>query len=149
MNACPVLMTCTERSVFESSVVGFDGVVRVLLGDMACDRQQLVDHSAVGRCPVGAHLARVRAVLQGAGEELVSGRKISLLRDQDVDDLAVLVNRPVQIHPPPGDFHIRLVDAPAIAGCMPAGACRVDQQRGEPLHPAIDGHVVNRDAPFG
>ena len=62
-----------------------------------------------------------------------SGRKISLLRDQDVDDLAVLVNRPVQIHPPPGDFHIRLVDAPAIAGCRPAGACRVDQQRGEPL----------------
>src|SRR5918997_1002746 len=30
-------------------------------------------------------------------------------------------------------------------GCS-AGACRVDQQWGEPLHPAVDGDMINRDA---
>jgi hypothetical protein len=32
---------------------------------------------------------------------------------------------------------------------MPAGTCRVDQQRGEPLHPPIDRHVIDVDAPLG
>ena len=86
---------------FQSSVVSFDGVVCLPLGDMAGDRQQLIKHSGVGRCPVGAHLTRARAVVQSAGEEPASGRQIHLLGDQDVDDLAVLVDRPVQIDPPP------------------------------------------------
>jgi len=45
-------------------------------------------------------------VLQGSDEEPASGRQIPLLGDQDVDDPAVLVNRPVKIDPPSGDFHI-------------------------------------------
>jgi hypothetical protein len=32
---------------------------------------------------------------------------------------------------------------------VPARSCRVDQQRSKPLHPAIDTHVVDRDAAFG
>jgi len=116
---------------------------------MACGRHQLLDHSWVGRCPVGAHLGRVEAVLQGAGEEPASGRQVPLLGDQDVNDLAVLVDCPVQLDPPPDDFHICLVDEPAIARCMPAGSGRVDQQRGESLHPTIDGHVINVDTAFG
>ena len=42
-----------------------------------------------------------------------------------------------------------LVYDPAISRNVPAGACRIDQQRSEPLHPAIDGHVIDLDPAFG
>jgi hypothetical protein len=32
---------------------------------------------------------------------------------------------------------------------VPARPSGVGQQRGEPLHPAVDGHVVDLDAAFG
>jgi hypothetical protein len=32
---------------------------------------------------------------------------------------------------------------------MPAGAGRIDQQWSEPLHPAVNGHMVDRDPAFG
>jgi hypothetical protein len=44
---------------------------------------------------------------------------------------------------------LRFVNEPSIPGGVPAGACRINQQRGEPLHPAVDGHLVNLDAPLG
>ena len=55
----------------------------------------------------------------------------------------------VQIDPAPGDFDVRFVDAPPITRAVPAGSCRIDEQRREPLHPPIDGHVINRDAALG
>jgi hypothetical protein len=33
----------------------------------------------------------------------------------DVDDLAVLVDRPVDVSPPSGDLHIVLIDVPTVA----------------------------------
>jgi hypothetical protein len=33
--------------------------------------------------------------------------------------------------------------------CDAAGSCRVDQQRGEPLHPAVDGDVIHIDSAPG
>ncbi len=66
-----------------------------------------------------------------------------------VDDLPELVDRPVQIDPPSGDFYIGLVYEPPVTGAMPAGPGRVDQQRGEPLHPAIDRDMVYLDAALG
>jgi hypothetical protein len=45
--------------------------------------------------------------------------------------------------------YIRLIDEPAIPRDVPAGSGRVDQQRSEPLHPAIHGDVIDRDATFG
>jgi hypothetical protein len=80
-------------------------------------------------------------VVERLGEEPASSREIPFLRDEDVDDLAELVDRPVQIDPPPGHFDVRLIDKPPITGGVPARSCRVDQQRGEPLHPAVDGDV--------
>ena len=48
-----------------------------------------------------------------------------------------------------GNLDICFVNTPSIPGGVPAGACRVDQQRGEPLHPAVDGDMINRDAVSG
>jgi hypothetical protein len=56
----------------------FDGIVGVLLGDVAGGGQPLVKHAGVGRCPVGGDLTRVSAVLEGVGEEPPRGRQIRL-----------------------------------------------------------------------
>ena len=32
---------------------------------------------------------------------------------------------------------------------MPAGSNRVDQQRSEPLHPAVNGHMIDLDPALG
>jgi hypothetical protein len=116
MNACPTLMTRVERSrlrprigrnrEFKPSMIGFDRVSGVLLQDMARRGQQLIDHSRVGGRLIGADFAGTWAVLQGTGEEPASGRQVSLLGDQHVDDLSELVNRPVQIHPSRGHLDI-------------------------------------------
>jgi hypothetical protein len=88
-------------------------------------------------------------VIKGAGEESARGGQIPLLRDQDVNDLAELVDRSVQIDPPAADLDIRFVDKPTIAWGMPAWAGRINQQWSEPVHPAINRDVIDIDAPFG
>jgi hypothetical protein len=104
MNAWPVLTTRAERSRFnprmgsysgfEPSMIGFDGIVCVLLHDMARGGQQLIEYSLVGRCPICGHLARAYAVLEGAGEEPAGGCQIPFLGYQHVDDLVACQNSP-------------------------------------------------------
>ena len=73
-----------------------DNFIRsVLLNNVARGRQQLIEHSWVGRCPIGGHLGWSWVVIEGAGEKPAGGRQIPLLRDQHVDDLTELVDRPV------------------------------------------------------
>ena len=55
------------QSSFEPAMIGFNGIVRVLLHDMARGGQQLIEHSRVGRCPICRHLAGSWAVLEGTG----------------------------------------------------------------------------------
>jgi hypothetical protein len=109
---------------------------------------QLVEHSRVGGRPVGAHLGRLRAVLERPAEEPAGSREISFLGHQYVEDLAELINHPVQIDPSSRDFDVCFIDEPPIARDVSAGSCRVDQQRGEPLHPPVHAQVINHDAPF-
>jgi hypothetical protein len=68
-----------------SYVIGFEEVIRVLLGDVARGGYQLFVHLWVGLCPVRDHLGRVGAVVKDADEEPAGARQISLLRDQDVE----------------------------------------------------------------
>jgi hypothetical protein len=88
-------------------------------------------------------------VIQGAGDESTRGGQIPLPGDQDVNDLAELVDRSVQIDPPTADLDLRFVDTPAIAWGVPAGPGRINQQWGEPAHPAINRDVVDLYSAFG
>jgi hypothetical protein len=76
-------------------MIGFDGVIRILLGDVTRGRYQLLDHPRVGRRPIGSHLGGPWAVLQDTSEEPAGGGQIPFGRDQHIDDLAVLVDRPI------------------------------------------------------
>ena len=102
-------------------MIGFYRVVRVLLGHVVRGRQQLVEHPWVGRCPISGHLTWARSVPERLGEESTGGRQVSLLAGQDVDDLPVLVHRPIQLDPPSGDFDLGFVDEPPVAGGVSAG----------------------------
>jgi hypothetical protein len=93
---------------------------------MARRGQQLIEHPRIRRSSVGAHLCWAWATLEGAGEELASGRQIPILCDENVDDLAILVDRPIQIDPAPGDFDIGLINKPAITRHVPAGPGRIN-----------------------
>jgi hypothetical protein len=128
-------------------VISFDGIVCVSLHDMARRRQQLLEHTRIGRRAIGAHLCGAGAVVEGTGKEPASGRQISSVGYQDIDGLAILVDRPIQIPPPPGDFHIRLIHIPAISCGMPTRPGHIDQQRSKPLHPPIDRDMVSTAMP--
>jgi hypothetical protein len=71
--------------------------------------------------------------------------------DEHVNNLSELVDRAVHVAPLAGDFHVGLVCLPTISDQVPAGPGSLGQQlqRGEPLHPAVDGDVVNLDTPLG
>ena len=130
-------------------MISFDGVTRISLHDVARRRQQLIKDTRVGRRPISAHLDRARAVVEGTDKEAASGRQIPFFGDQDIDDLAILVDRPIQIDPTPGDFDISLINTPPITRRVPTGSGRLNQQRSEPLHPPVDRDMINLDAPLG
>ena len=65
------------------------------------------------------------------------------------DDWAVLVHYPVHATPATVDIHVGLVDEPAAVRCMPPRPGGADQQRGETLHPAVQGDVIDVSAAFG
>jgi hypothetical protein len=73
---------------------------------------------------------------------------VAAFGDQDVDDLTVPIDGAIQIDPAATDLDVGLVDEPAVAGCVPGGAGRVDELRREGLHPSVDRDVVDGDAPF-
>lgn len=130
-------------------MIGFDLVVRIWGVDVVGGGCQLGKDPRVARRPVGVHLDWPTAVGQGSGEQPAGRGEVPLFGGDDVDDLADLVDRPVQVGPPAGHFHLHLVDKPPIGRAVPAGPGRLDQQPGEPAHPPIHGHVIHDDATCG
>src|SRR5262245_44656465 len=72
----------------------------------------------------------------GMVEELVGRLAVPSGGGVHVDDLPELVHRPVQVDPPAGHLHLRLVDVPAVPGPVPGEPGHIDQQRAEAPHPA-------------
>ena len=61
----------------------------------------------------------------------------------------MLVDSSVNVPPHTGDADVGFVDEPAIADTVPARPSRLDDQRGEALHPSVDRDVIDFDAAFG
>jgi hypothetical protein len=78
-------------------VIGFDDVVRIPLQDMPRVRCEFIDDSRIDRRVIGDDLDRGWPVGQGSGEERPRSRAIAPLGEQDVDDLAALIDRPTQV----------------------------------------------------
>jgi len=70
------------------------------------------------------HLARTCRAGRGLQEEPAGSRKVTPVGQHDVDDLAVLVNSPAQVHPAARHPNADLIDEPPIPATMttPAAA---------------------------
>jgi hypothetical protein len=82
------------------------------------------------------------------GEEVSGCSGIASGRDVDVDDLTVLVDRPVDVPPPARDLHVGLVHEPAITDCVAARPGRVCEQRREALYPPEHRHMIDLHPAF-
>ena len=87
---------------------------------------QVVEDPWVDGCGVGDDLGR-RDLQRGQRplEEAAGGLAVAPLRDQDVDDLPMLVDRPIHVAPHAIDFDVRFVDEPPVAWRVAAESGRL------------------------
>ncbi len=116
-------------------MVGFHRVVRILQLDMKSPWDELVKDPWVDRCPVGGDLDRRGPIRECPAEERACRRQVASVGQPDVDDLAVLIDRPVQVRPAAGDLHVGLVDEPPVTRNMATRPGGLDELRGEPVGP--------------
>jgi hypothetical protein len=74
-------------------VISFHGVVGVLVHDVPRTRNQLLEQTRVDRRSVGRYLDRRRIEAHRGREDRPCCRAIATLRQQHVDDLAMLIDR--------------------------------------------------------
>jgi hypothetical protein len=87
--------------------------------------------------------------VQRPGEEPPGRVQVTALGQQHVNDLAVLVDRPVQTRPPASDLDVRLIGEPPVTGYVAARPGGLDELYRESLHPSVDGDVIDGDAALG
>jgi hypothetical protein len=84
--------------------MGFDAVVGVLPVTCAAARDEFVQYPAGTGQPYRYHLDGRRPLSHRADQESTAGGGVPLFGRQYVDDLPVLVDRPVAVLPPAGDL---------------------------------------------
>jgi hypothetical protein len=110
---------------------------------------QLVEHGGVDRCGVCDHLGgRHLQHLERPPEQQPSCVRVAASRDENVNDLPVLVDRSIHVPPHSVDLDVCFVDVPSIAWPVAGEPGGVGQQRGESLHPQVHGDVVDLDFAF-
>jgi hypothetical protein len=130
-------------------VICFDRVVRVLPDDVQGRGDQLAEDPRADVRAAGCDLGRDRAGLHRPDKEAPRGRQVTPHGQQDVDDLAMLADRPVQAGPPAGHLHIPLIDEPPVTRSVTARAGGLCELRSKTLHPPVDTDVIDGDAAPG
>lgn len=155
-NAWPAAIVRAERIFFQSAhrakpcleptVISFYDVVRVLLDDVPRSRRDVIKHARIDRCPVGRDLERNAAEGHRPGEEGTRSSAVAALGDEDVYDLATLVDRSVEVGPSAGDLDVGLIREPPIARGMARRSSSIDELTRERLNPTVDRHMIDLDA---
>ena len=83
---------------------------------------------------------------QRPGEAAPGSCQVAPRGQQDVDDLAVLIDCAVQVGLPAGDLQVGLIDEPQVPGNVPARASGLRKLRRQALDPPVDSDVIDRDA---
>jgi hypothetical protein len=81
-------------------------------------------------------------------EERASRREIASFRHVHINDLAVLIDRPIYVPPNTSDFDVGLINEPAVTNTVTTRPRGVDDQRCEALHPPLDRDVIDIDPAF-
>ena len=98
--------------------------------------------------PVGRDFGRRAVDTYGTCEEPGGCQHVAFLGNEHVDDLAVLVNGPIDVPPGPRHLDVRLVDEPTTTRTVAARLGRLHQDRRESLDPTEQRHVIDLDASF-
>src|SRR3954454_17220312 len=111
----------------------------------------LAQRPGIAREPVGHDTAWIAGVVpaQGAAEEALGRLLVPLGAEQEVDRLAGAVDGAVEITPLTADPEVGFVDVPRPAAGAQVPAYPLLELRGEALHPAVHGRVVDLDAAVG
>ena len=100
--------------------------------------------AAVDDDPLGPAVA-----LERLAKEPLGGREVTPFAEPELDRVAVAVDGTVEIHPPAADLDVCLVHMP-FAGDGSLATIEALQQFGRVANnPAVDGRVIDRDAPLG
>ena len=108
-------------------VICLDRIVGVLLNGVQRGGDQLIEHPRVGRGAVGRDLGRNGAGAERPGEEAPRCSQVTPDRQQDLNDLAMLIDGPVQVSPFAGHLQVCLVDEPQVARGVPARPGRLNE----------------------
>jgi hypothetical protein len=117
----------------QESVVGLNSVLGVPGGVVESGRQKLHDHPHQDMGPVSGNHGSLAVGIDRCDEEAGDSLQVPPLGQEHVDDLAVLVDRPVDVAPRAGDLDVGLVHEPMTTDGVAARPGRLDQQRSEPL----------------
>src|SRR5665213_4625886 len=90
----------------QAPVVSFDPVVGVLGGVVKYSRQEVRNDAHQSVSSVGGDLSRLAMGADRIGEERSRSIQVTLLRQEHVDDLPILVNGPVNVAPGTGNLDV-------------------------------------------
>jgi len=111
--------------------------------------QQVIDNAEQRCSQIGGYICRTFAARQHHLEELGGRCDVASLRDEHINDLAVLVHRSVRVPPHTGHLDVGLIHEPPVGDAVAPWSRGVDDQRREPLHPPIDRHMINVHSTLG
>ncbi len=129
----------------------FKTIVEVGAGPVSHRLSQYgADRSGVGAVAIRRHPIRAKAHGGlGGTEERLRRPHVALLAQHRIDQIAVLIDRPIEIAPPAADLQIGLVDIPAAArsapGTVPPFAQRISQNRQQFRFPVPNRLMANDD----
>ena len=141
----------TSYASFDAPMILLEPIVFVRAGPMHNPPAECrADRPRVGAVPVrGDALGGDASGGFGRAEEGLRRGHVAVLAQHGVDEIAVAVDRPVQIGPAAADFQVGLVHVPvpaaAAALAVPALAKLVGQQRRELRLPLPNGLVADND----
>ncbi len=135
--------------MFQVTMVTLDPIVQIARAAMLdatenCTERWWVALGLVRRDPLRPHAGLVNRTL----EERLRRFGVPPLRKVGVNDLPILVDRPVDVGPFPVETTIGLIDLPFSTNWTSMLTGSVSEERQKPLDPAIDGAAVNNKTTF-
>jgi len=117
---------------------------------MVAGKPEMPEGSAVRAQLVGRHLFRREALLaEQLAHEPDSCALVSSALNQDLEDLALMIDRAPQVHMPAGDPDDHFVEMPAITRSRTAPSQSPGDRRSEFEHPTANALVGNVEPALG
>ena len=133
--------------LFDATVILFQAIIEVFVRPMLYIAAHCLTYrSWIGRMSIRCHLLWSMAYhINGLLEKLLSCLHIPLLAQHGIHQIAILIDRPIQITPLPMHFEVGFIDVSGCPGLSTSlGSQLIRYQRGETCFPVSDGFMCER-----